>query len=322
MRYCIGIDLGGTNIAGGLADTDGKLLHTDSMPTGLPCSAEQIADRITALCRRMTEAAGLDLREAAWVGVGAPGSVDTATGTVLYANNLDFHNAPLGALLRERLDLPVFVDNDANVAAWGEYCAGAGAGSRSMVMITLGTGVGGGVILDGRMLTGCNGAAAELGHIVIQQDGKLCTCGMRGCFEQYGSVTALIDQAREAMDADPHSKLWELADGDKANVTGRVVFDARAAGDATARAVVERYIGYLCVGITSIINVFQPDILCVGGGVSRQGDLLVEPLRAYNARYGYARACTPQTRIVTAKLFGDAGIIGAALLGRTAETTR
>ena len=322
MEYCIGIDLGGTNIAGGLVDMEGKLFHTDSVPTGLPCPAEQIADRIADLCRRMTQAAGLELQQAAWVGVGAPGSVDTATGTVLYANNLDFHNAPLGDLLRQRLGLPVCVDNDANVAAWGEYCAGAGAGSRSMVMVTLGTGVGGGVVLDGRMLTGCNGAAAELGHIVIQQDGKECNCGMRGCFEQYGSVTALIDQAREAMAADPNSKLWELAGGDSANVTGRVVFDARAAGDPTAIGVVERYIGYLCVGITSIINIFQPDILCLGGGISRQGDVLVEPLRAYNAVHGYARDCTPQTKIVAAQLFGDAGIIGAALLGRTGESAR
>lgn len=318
MGYCIGIDLGGTNIAGGLATAEGKLLLTDSIPTGLPCTADTIADRIAALCRRMTARAGLDLAQARWVGVGAPGSVDTATGTVLYANNLEFHNTPLGALLRDRLHLPVFVDNDANAAAWGEYCAGAGAGSRSMVMVTLGTGVGGGVVLDGRILTGCNGAAAELGHFVIQQDGLPCNCGLRGCFEQYGSVTALIDQARAAMDADPHSKLWALADGQKANVTGRVVFDARAAGDKTAAAVVERYIGYLCVGVTSIINIFQPEVLCLGGGISRQGDVLVQPLRDYNAAHGYSRGCGPQTRIVAAELFGDAGIIGAALLGRTA----
>lgn len=317
MRYCIGIDLGGTNIAGGLADLDGRLLLTDSVPTGLPCTADAIADRIAMLCRAMVQKAGFALEDAAWVGVGAPGSVDTATGTVLYANNLEFHNTPLAELLTRRLGRPVFVDNDANAAAWGEYCAGAGKGSRSMVMVTLGTGVGGGVVLDGRILTGCNGAAAELGHFVIQQDGLECNCGLRGCFEQYGSVTALIRQARDAMAAHPESALWQLAGGDAANVNGRMVFDAARSGDATACQVVDTYIGYLCVGVTSIINIFQPEILCIGGGISRQGDLLIQPLRAYNAAHGYSRGTGPQTNVVTARLFGDAGIIGAALLGKT-----
>ena len=143
MRYCIGIDLGGTNIAGGIADLDGKLLLTDSIKTGLPCPASDIADRIALLCRRMATALGLALSDAAWVGIGAPGSVDVDTGTVLYANNLEFDNVPLGQMIHERTGLPVYVDNDANVAAWGEYCAGAGKGSSSMVMVTLGTGVGG-----------------------------------------------------------------------------------------------------------------------------------------------------------------------------------
>lgn len=319
MRYCIGIDLGGTNIAGGIVSPDGRLLLTDSVKTGLPAPAETIADRIAALCRRMADAAGLALADAAWVGVGAPGSVDTATGTVLYANNLEFHDTPLGEMLHGRLGLPVFVDNDANAAAWGEYCAGAGAGSRSMVMVTLGTGVGGGVVLNGRMLTGCNGAAAELGHFVIQQDGLPCNCGLRGCFEQYGSVTALIEQARAAMREAPQSMLWTLAGGNAANVTGRVVFDAADAGDAAACRVVDTYLGYLCVGVTSIINIFQPEVLCLGGGVSRRGERLVQPLRDYNAAHGYARGGGPQTRIVAAQLFGDAGIIGAALLGRGAQ---
>lgn len=311
MRYCIGIDLGGTNIAGGLADLEGRLLLTDSIPTGLPCTADTIADRIAMLCRAMVQKAGLELKDAAWVGVGAPGSVDTATGTVLYANNLEFHNTPLADLLTQRLGRPVFVDNDANAAAWGEYCAGAGKGSRSMVMVTLGTGVGGGVVLDGHVLTGCNGAAAELGHFVIQQDGLECNCGLRGCFEQYGSVTALIQQARAAMADHPESALWT------GELNGKRIFDAAQAGDAIARQVVDTYIGYLCVGVTSIINIFQPEILCIGGGISRQGDVLIQPLRAYNAAHGYSRGTGPQTDIVAAQLFGDAGIIGAALLGRT-----
>ena len=228
MRYCIGVDLGGTNIAGGIADLDGKLLLTDSIKTGLPCPASDIADRIALLCRRMATALGLALSDAAWVGIGAPGSVDVDTGTVLYANNLEFDNVPLGQMIHERTGLPVYVDNDANVAAWGEYCAGAGKGSSSMVMVTLGTGVGGGVVLNGNLLTGCNGAAAELGHFVIDMHGKECNCGMRGCFEQYGSVTALIHQAREAMAAHKESKLWALAENEEANVNGKVILGTRA----------------------------------------------------------------------------------------------
>lgn len=318
MRYCIGIDLGGTNIAGGIADLDGNLLLTDSLKTGLPCPAEDIADRIALLCRRMTSALELPLSDAAWVGIGAPGSVDVDTGTVLYANNLEFSNVPLGRMVQDRTGLTVHLGNDANVAAWGEYCAGAGKGSSSMVMLTLGTGVGGGVVLNGKLLTGCNGAGAELGHFVIDMQGRECNCGLRGCFEQYGSVTALIRQATEAMAGHPESRLWELAGGDAAKVTGKVILAAYDAGDETAVQVVRAYVQYLCIGVTSIINIFQPEVLCLGGGISRRGDVLVEPLKEYNALHGYGRSCPKQPRILSAKLFGDAGIIGAALLGRDA----
>ena len=160
-----------------------------------------------------------------------------------------------------------------------------------MVMVTLGTGVGGGVVLNGKLLTGCNGAAAELGHFVIDMHGKECNCGMRGCFEQYGSVTALICQAREAMAAHKESKLWALAENEEANVNGKVILAAYDAGDETAVQVVNTYVHYLCVGVTSIINIFQPEVLCLGGGISRRSDVLVEPIRAFNAAHGYGRSC-------------------------------
>ena len=216
---------------------------------------------------------------------------------MLYANNLEFDNVPLGQMIHERTGLPVYVDNDANVAAWGEYCAGAGKGSSSMVMVTLGTGVGGGVVLNGKLLTG---AAAELGHFVIDMHGKECNCGMRGCFEQYGSVTALICQAREAMAAHKESKLWALAENEEANVNGKIILAAYDAGDETAVQVVNTYVHYLCIGVT----------------ISRRSDVLVEPIRAFNAAHGYGRSCPKQPRIMSAELFGDAGIIGAALLGK------
>lgn len=316
MEYCIGIDLGGTNIAGGVATLDGRLVHTQSVKTGMPCTPDEIADRIAALCRSLAQAAQTPLEQMAWIGVGAPGSVDKDTGVVEYANNLEFYNVPLGAMLRTRLGLPVYVDNDANAAAWGEYRAGVGRGCSSMVMVTLGTGVGGGIIEDSRIVTGCNWAAGELGHFVIDMNGEPCNCGLRGCFEQYGSVTALICQAREAMAAHKESKLWALAENEEANVNGKVILAAYDAGDETAVQVVNTYVHYLCVGVTSIINIFQPDVLCLGGGISRRSDVLVEPIRAFNAAHGYGRSCPKQPRIMSAELFGDAGIIGAALLGK------
>lgn len=316
MEYCIGIDLGGTNIAGGVATLDGRLVHTQSVKTGMPCTPDEIADRIAALCRSLAQAAQTPLEQMAWIGVGAPGSVDKDTGVVEYANNLEFYNVPLGAMLRTRLGLPVYVDNDANAAAWGEYRAGVGRGCSSMVMVTLGTGVGGGIIEDSRIVTGCNWAAGELGHFVIDMNGEPCNCGLRGCFEQYGSVTALICQAREAMAAHKESKLWVLAENEEANVNGKVILAAYDAGDETAVQVVNTYVHYLCVGVTSIINIFQPEVLCLGGGISRRSDVLVEPIRAFNAAHGYGRSCPKQPRIMSAELFGDAGIIGAALLGK------
>lgn len=316
MEYCIGIDLGGTNIAGGVATLDGRLVHTQSVKTGMPCTLDEIADRIAALCRSLAQAAQTPLEQMAWIGVGAPGSVDKDTGVVEYANNLEFYNVPLGAMLRTRLGLPVYVDNDANAAAWGEYRAGVGRGCSSMVMVTLGTGVGGGIIEDSRIVTGCNWAAGELGHFVIDMNGEPCNCGLRGCFEQYGSVTALICQAREAMAAHKESKLWALAENEEANVNGKVILAAYDAGDETAVQVVNTYVHYLCVGVTSIINIFQPEVLCLGGGISRRSDVLVEPIRAFNAAHGYGRSCPKQPRIMSAELFGDAGIIGAALLGK------
>lgn len=316
MEYCIGIDLGGTNIAGGVATLDGRLVHTQSVKTGMPCTPDEIADRIAALCRSLAQAAQTPLEQMAWIGVGAPGSVDKDTGVVEYANNLEFYNVPLGAMLRTRLGLPVYVDNDANAAAWGEYRAGVGRGCSSMVMVTLGTGVGGGIIEDSRIVTGCNWAAGELGHFVIDMNGEPCNCGLRGCFEQYGSVTALIHQAREAMAAHKESKLWALAENEEANVNGKVILAAYDAGDETAVQVVNTYVHYLCVGVTSIINIFQPEVLCLGGGISRRSDVLVEPIRAFNAAHGYGRSCPKQPRIMSAELFGDAGIIGAALLGK------
>ena len=309
MRYCIGIDLGGTNIAGGIADLDGKLLLTDSIKTGLPCPASDIADRIALLCRRMATALGLALSDAAWVGIGAPGSVDVDTGTVLYANNLEFDNVPLGQMIHERTGLPVYVDNDANVAAWGEYCAGAGKGSSSMVMVTLGTGVGGGVIVNGRIIEGVHGAGGEIGHITVNpHETAVCGCGKHGCLEQYSSATGVVRCMKKLLDENPDTPCTLRG----TDFAAKDVFDAARAGDALAAREVDEMTDTLGMALASIASTTDPEMFMVGGGVARAGDVLFNPLREHFKTYAFS-SCR-ETPIVAATLGNDAGIYGAVRL--------
>ena len=309
MRYCIGIDLGGTNIAGGIADLDGKLLLTDSIKTGLPCPASDIADRIALLCRRMATALGLALSDAAWVGIGAPGSIDVDTGTVLYANNLEFDNVPLGQMIHERTGLPVYVDNDANVAAWGEYCAGAGKGSSSMVMVTLGTGVGGGVIVNGRIIEGAHGAGGEIGHITVNpHETAVCGCGKHGCLEQYSSATGVVRCMKKLLDENPDTPCTLRG----TDFAAKDVFDAARAGDALAAREVDEMTDTLGMALASIASTTDPEMFMVGGGVARAGDVLFNPLREHFKTYAFS-SCR-ETPIVAATLGNDAGIYGAVRL--------
>ena len=309
MRYCIGIDLGGTNIAGGIADLDGKLLLTDSIKTGLPCPASDIADRIALLCRRMATALGLALSDAAWVGIGAPGSVDVDTGTVLYANNLEFDNVPLGQMIHERTGLPVYVDNDANVAAWGEYCAGAGKGSSSMVMVTLGTGVGGGVIVNGKVIDGAHGAGGEIGHITVNpHETAVCGCGKRGCLEQYSSATGVVRCMKKLLDENPEVECVLRG----TDFAAKDVFDAARNGDALASREVEDMSNTLGMALASIASTTDHEMFLVGGGVARAGDVLFDPLVKHFKEYAF-RSCR-ETPIKAASLGNDAGIYGAVRL--------
>ena len=258
----LGVDLGGTNIKAALVDENGQILQEGSRPTNLPRPAEAVCDDIAALCRELMAEKNMTAADVACVGVGCPGTVDDTTGMVLYSNNLDWADFPMGEYLHKALDLPVRLANDANAAALGEAIAGCAAGAQSAVIITLGTGVGGGVVLDGKLLTGYTGAAAEPGHMVIdgRPDAPLSTCGRHGCFEAFASATALIRQTRLAMEQHPESGLWKLAPTLE-EVTGRTVFDARDAGDAVAAQVVDAYIGYLAEGVANLINIFFPQVV-------------------------------------------------------------
>ncbi|HIW72772.1 MAG TPA: ROK family protein [Firmicutes bacterium] len=317
MPYYLGIDLGGTNIAAAVLDEEYRIMAEAARKTACPRPAEAIMDDMAAAAQEAAQKAGIRLQDVEYVGVGCPGSVNPDSGDIQYANNLDFHNVPMGKHLGDRLGRPIRVENDANAAAYGEYLAGAAAQAdiRNFVAITLGTGVGGGVILGGRIYSGSNHAGGELGHMVIQAGGRPCTCGRKGCWEAYASATGLIQSTREAMRADPDSALWQTAEGGLSGVNGRTAFDGMRAGDGTAARVVREYVEALAAGLTNIINIFQPDLVSLAGGISKEGDALLLPLREIVDREDYARFGTQRTRIAIAELGNDAGVIGAALLG-------
>ena len=311
MHY-LGIDLGGTNVAAAVVDQDGTILGKVSLPTPRT-GPEAVADQMAAAARAAAEQAGIGMEEIQSVGIGSPGTIEPQHGLIKFWSNLDFEDVPLAALMEERLNKSIYLENDANAAALGEFAAGAGKGSQSMVAITLGTGVGGGAVLGGKLYTGFNYAGMEVGHFVIEHGGRQCTCGRKGCFEAYCSATALIKRTREVMEENPDSLLWQLA-GSLDKVNGRTPFDAAAQGDAAAGKVIDEYVDYLGCGVASLVNIFQPEVFCIGGGPSAQGETLMAPVRYILNREDYARNSVHRTRLVRAALGNDAGIIGAALL--------
>ena len=312
--FLVGIDLGGTNIAAGVVDENKKIIGIGKMKTNSPRPAEEIVDDMATAVHMAVENASLEMSDIKEVGIGSPGSIDPINGIVTYSNNLQFSMLHLREMIEKRLDVKVFLDNDANAAAFGEQLAGAGKGTKDFVAVTLGTGVGGGIIVDGKMLVGSNFAGGELGHTVIILNGEQCTCGRKGCWEAYASATALIRQTCEAMKKDTNSKMWGIA-GYLKNVNGRTAFDGMRAGDKTACAVVDRYCEYVACGISNIINVFQPEVICVGGGISKEGETLLTPIRKFVEADRYTKSTDKQTVIKAAELGNDAGIIGAAFLG-------
>ena len=310
----LGIDLGGTNIAVGVIDEDYRIIGRGKMKTNAPRPAQEIVNDIIAAVFMAAEDAGITWEQILSVGIGTPGTVNRKTGVIEFANNLQFHKLPMVAMLKEQLDVPYALENDANAAALGEALAGAGKGKKSFVAITLGTGVGGGIIWNGEVISGCNGAGGELGHTVICVDGEPCNCGRAGCWEQYASATALVRQTKAAMNAHPESAMWNLCDGAIENAGGRTAFDAMRLGDKIGTEVVNAYIRYVAAGTTNIVNALQPEMICFGGGISNEGETLLAPLRKIVESERYTKYSEIQTQICKATLGNDAGIIGAALL--------
>ena len=314
--FYIGIDLGGTNIAAGLTE-DEKVVCKTSTPTCAQRPIEEIIADMAEAAKKCAAEGGVSINDVEWIGVGCPGTVNSRTGVVEYSNNIKMKDVPMRDMLSSLLGgKKVFIENDANAAAWGEYCAGAAKGAESAVAVTLGTGVGSGIILDGKLLTGANFAGGELGHTVIEVGGRPCTCGRKGCWEAYASATGLINLTKEAMESSPSTYMWKLCGGDISRVGGKTAFDAMRAGDELGKKTVNRYIEYLGCGIVNIINAFQPDVVTISGGISREGEYLTQPLQKIIESERYSKYCSKQTKVTVASLGTDAGIIGAALLGR------
>ncbi len=318
--YRIGIDLGGTNIVAGIVNEEFKIVAKLSVPTNANREANEIIKDIADLCTGVCEKNGIDFAEIEAIGIASPGAVNNRTGVVEYANNLPFHGYPIVDELRKLTGKQeIFVDNDANAAAWGEAIAGAAKGSSHSIMITLGTGVGGGIVIDGRVESGFNGAGGELGHIVIEKDGRPCSCGRRGCWETYSSATALVRMTAEKIEeckaSGRKTALVDFLEKD-GSVSGKTAFKAREKGDEAAKEVVETYYNYLACGLTNIVNIFQPEVITIGGGISNQGQEIIDAVLPIirKEQYGGGKGF-PLTTLKLATLKNDAGVIGAAVLG-------
>ena len=312
--YYLGVDVGGTNIAVGIVDENNAIIAKASHPTPVPCSEDAFCDAILAVCNDALAKAGLTLDDVPWIGIGCPGTVNRATGIIEFANNLYFKNFKLRDMMAERTNGKlVILENDANAAAYGEYQAGALAGADNALAITLGTGVGGGIVFNGKVWNGFHGVGSEIGHMILELDGEPCTCGNYGCVERYCSATAIIRMARELCAVHPESEIVKVCEGDLNRVNAKVVFDAAKNGDEIALKVFHRYVKYLGQLVASLVNCIDPEVIVLGGGVSKAGDFLLDAVRAETRRYVLYKTL-PSARIELAKLGPDAGIIGAAAL--------
>lgn len=310
----IGVDIGGSSVKIGAVDGDGHVLSRVSVPMDPGAGYRAMALAITRGAAEAAKAAGASLNSAVFVGAGAPGCVDSREGTLIFAGNLRWRDVPLQYALQERIPAPVRIGNDADCALLAESLFGAASCVSSALLITLGTGVGGALYFGGRLFTGGDGKGCEIGHMQLVSDGELCSCGLRGCFEAYASMTALTRQTQAVVDAAPDSAMHGfLRDG---RATGRTAFDAAAAGDEAAKAVVDRYARYVAAGIGSLINVFRPELVLIGGGISARGEALLGPIRENLPDFVFSADSLGIPPVRAAALQNDAGLIGAAFLDK------
>lgn len=316
MAYFVGIDLGGTNIKAGVVSDKGELINKVSIKTNAERPMEEIITDMGTLAQRAISEAGITESDVSAIGIGSPGTPDNKAGTLVYAKNLPFINAPMRKIIRSVIDLPVYIDNDANCAAMAESVSGAAKDAADSVTITIGTGIGGGVIINNSIYSGFNQAGSEFGHTVLVSGGEQCTCGRKGCFEAYSSATALGRMTKEAADANPSSVLNELIAQNEGKLNAKIAFEGMRMGDAVAKEVVDTYIEYLSDGLANAINAFMPEVLVIGGGVCNEGDPLLLPLREKTLSKPFFGPGVKKTEIRIAEMGNDAGIVGAAMMGK------
>lgn len=309
MKYTIGVDIGGTNIVVGIIDEDYKVVIKKSFKTNAPRSAEEICEDIITTYKKIASEAGINPNELTEIGIACPGIIKK--GVVVSATNLKFTDTPLKAIIEEKTGLHCEVCNDANAVALAEFIISGDSNIHSLVAVTIGTGIGGGIVIDGKIIDGFNGAGAELGHITVEKDGRKCACGSKGCLETYCSASALVKETKKAMIDHTDSKLWEICT-DINKVDGKTVFKAAKLGDKVSQDVLETFMNYLSIGVINMITLLQPEILVIGGGMSKEKDALIEPLTRLVVENSLTKNLAEKTTIKTAVLFNDAGLVGAA----------
>jgi glucokinase len=314
-QYIIGVDLGGTNIVVGAMTVDGSQhLSVRSIPTQASLGDEGVANRIVTLVEEVIldtiQHTGIARADFIGVGVGAPGPLDRERGIVLVAPNLGWLNFPLRDRIHDRLGLPTTLDNDANCATFGEWWQGAARGSRNVVGLTIGTGIGGGLILNGALYHGASDMAGEVGHTTIDLNGRHCKCGNYGCLEAYAAGPAIAERAREALHGGESSLMDRMVEGDLDKLTAQHVFEASKQGDGVAREVVRETARLIGTGVSNLINLFNPDVVVLAGGVAQAGDDLFNPLRAEVHRRAF-KPSVDACRIVPGMLGSAAGVVGA-----------
>ncbi len=310
----IGIDLGGTNLVVALCQESGEIVTKLSVPTKVG-DPEGVKADMKALAKKVCDNRGTSYKHVTSIGLGVPGSIVKETCTFEFATNLQMKNVCFVDAFKPEFDVPVYIDNDGNCAALGEAAQGAGRGAQNVVMVTLGTGVGGGLVIGGKLYTGSNNIAGEIGHMVIVKDGEQCNCGRRGCLERYCAATAMIRMATEAINGTAEESSLRDTQEKQGKITAKDICDARDAGDALADRIFDKYCDYLACGLASLINILQPDCIVLGGGVSGYGEKLLIPVKEKTAAEQF-KVGDKTTPIVIATLGNDAGLIGAALLNR------
>lgn len=315
-RWLIGVDLGGTNIVVGVLPIDGgEVLALRTVPTEAHRGAKYVVDRMVGLVEEaiaeVLATHGGTRADFAGVGIGSPGPLDRATGTVINTPNLGWRNFPLRDLISNAVGLPATLDNDGNCATFGEWWLGAGRDVDTLVGLTLGTGIGGGIVLNGEIFHGVSDVAGEIGHMTIDSTGRKCKCGNYGCLEAYASGPAIAARAIEGIEAGSDSMLSDMVGGRLTEITAATVYEAVVLGDLYANEVMRETAKFLGAGVANIINILNPAMVVIAGGVTRAGDHLFVPLRAEVRRRAF-RSAEEACQIVAAQLPGRAGVIGAA----------